>query len=484
MTISRVQGNASNAHAWPVDSLGVTLTSTPSIGNVLIAVIGSYNSYAPDVSSISQSGVSWARQVQSKSSSLYGRNVEIWAGVVSGSAPTSLTINFANTGDVFADVCEYSGLDTNNFYRDQAATAASEGTQTLTTGTTNTTTSANELWIGGIFNVCDIGSWDEDTPLDDGFTMLDGAGFNWNQTKCLAYLEKIVSSVGTAASGVIGAPFDTYEAYVGCIATFKASSGTVVVPYNGRYSGNGSKQETKSYQGSNVIVQLDSNSTDLNSNGIIENLIIDGQSQADTIGIQLQNVANCIIRNVTIMNCNIGIHLWVTGSNSMRGNRFEHIRMKNVKYGIVFEGDTTNKDFSYTTIDDVGISLLENVQSTDATGILVGTAAIDTANLDNAFIKATVWLNDTNGKGMEVKGRVKYSLVNLEVEQDPISPYPNLVLRNGKGLQVDQGAYVTDNQSFYLATGGVKRLPNEYRLYNNGTATEITNVSIGYDVDS
>jgi parallel beta-helix repeat protein len=477
LTISRVQGNASNAHAWPVDSLGVTLTSTPSIGNVLIAVIGSYNSYAPDVSSISQSGVSWARQVQSKSSSLYGRNVEIWAGVVSGSAPTSLTINFVNTGDVFADICEYTGLATSNFL-DQTATASGVYATALATGTTGTTSNADELWVGGIFSVCDAGNGDSDTSPTNGFTLLDGVGNVYGQTKTLAYLEKIVSSTGNASSGVTGGSYNTYEAYVGCIATFKASSGTVVVPSNGRYSGDGSKQDTISYSGSNVIMQIDSNSSDLNSNAIIENLIIDGQNQSNTIGVQLQNVANCIIRNLTIMNCETGIHLWITGSNSMRGNRFEHIRMKNVKYGIVFDGNTTDKDFSYTTIDDVQISMWKSYYP-DATGILVGTDATNTANLDNAFVKATVWLDNSEGKAMEVKGRVKYGLVNLEVEQNFLDKNANPpTLRNGKGLQVDSGAYVTDNQSFYLATGGIKGPNPEYRLYGNGTTADITNISI------
>ncbi len=42
------------------------------------------------------------------------------------------------------------------------------------------------------------------------------------EQRSLAYLEKIVSTTGTAYSGVTGGSYSTYEAYVGCIATFKA----------------------------------------------------------------------------------------------------------------------------------------------------------------------------------------------------------------------------------------------------------------------
>jgi hypothetical protein len=227
MSISRVQGNkrgiASNS------SLSITLDSTPTSGNLLIAVIGTYGSYPPSVSSITQSNVSWSRQVYSSTSSLYGRNVEIWAGVIQSSASASLTITLASTGSgassdpVIADICEYSGLLTSSFL-DKTSSAQGAYTTTLSTGTISTTGQASELWIGGIFNVCDAGNGNSDSSPTPGYTMLDGAGSIYAQTKSLAYIEKIVSSIGTASCNVIGGSYTTYEAYVGCIATFKAAA--------------------------------------------------------------------------------------------------------------------------------------------------------------------------------------------------------------------------------------------------------------------
>jgi parallel beta-helix repeat (two copies) len=445
MPITRIQG-PKRGIAGNSSSLTVTLDNTPITGNVLIAVIGTYGSYPPAVDTIVQTSgtVTWAQQAVSSNSSLYGRSVEIWAGVVQGSVSSALTITLRSTGSgsnsdpVVADVCEYSGLNTSSL-KDVSATASGTYTNILSTGSINTNQS-NELWIGGIFNVCDASNGDTGKSPTNGFSMFDGVGAVYSQTKALAYLEKIVSSTGSAACNVTGGSFTTCEAYVGCIAAFKGSTGaTVYVPYNGRYSGDSSKQNTITYTGNTVIMQIDSNASDVNSNAVIENLIIDGQNQTNSIGIQLQNVSNCIIRNVTIMNCDVGIHLLLTSGPTMQGNRFEHIRMINVKQGIFFEGNSTYSDFSFTTIDDVSISL-PDYSYPNGMAIKVGQPY---ATLYNTFIKATVWLRSSNAIAMVVNGQIKYSLVNLEVEQP------------GTGVQVTSSGTVNDNQSFLLTTFGV-----------------------------
>jgi hypothetical protein len=130
--------------------------------------------------------------------------------------------------------------------------------------------------------------------------------------------------------------------------------------------------------------------------------------------------------------------------------------MINVKTGILFAGTSTNRDFSYTTIDDVGISLRDS--DSTAIGIKVGDPY---ANLYCGFIKATVWLGSSNGKGMVINGQLKLSLVNLEVEEDPAY--------NGYGVYISAGATVWDNQSFLLTALGINQTPTDYRLVNNGT---------------
>jgi hypothetical protein len=227
MAITRVQGNKRGI-AGNSSSLSMTLDSIPTEGNLLIAVIGTYGSYAPYVDYIDQGDyVHWTRQVESHNDSLYGRRVEIWAGAVGANASANLTIYLGNSGSganadpVIADICEYSGLSNAGFL-DKTTTHSGVYTRTLETGYTPTTTVSDELWVGGIFNVCNQGNGENSTSPTNNFTLLDGQGAQiGGQTKSLAYLEHIVSTTGIAWSGCYGGSYTTYEAYVGCMATFK-----------------------------------------------------------------------------------------------------------------------------------------------------------------------------------------------------------------------------------------------------------------------
>jgi len=223
----------------------------------------------------------------------------------------------------------------------------------------------------------------------------------------------------------------------------------VSVAFNGRYAGGESKLDTVGYTGDLTIMAVESNLPDnFAGSAVIENLIIDGNTDGGgssfgvgTTGILLQNVYNCLIRNVTIMNCEVGIKVKLTDGFWSHGNRFEHIRMINVKTGILFEGaSNTDKYFSHTTIDDVRISLVQ----ANSVGIMVGTGSNGFADLHGAFIKATVWMNATSHKGLVVNGSLRYSLVNFEVEHmdENVSP--------GQGMVVNSGASVKDNQNFLL----------------------------------
>jgi len=214
---------------------------------------------------------------------------------------------------------------------------------------------------------------------------------------------------------------------------------TIVVPYDGRYAGSSSKQTTLNYNGASTIMKVASNVTNnsKNSCAVIENLIINGKDAANSIGILLDDVYNCLIRNLTIMNCDVGIKIQSTNANYSLANRFEHIHMINVKTGIQFTG-TGSKDFFFTTIDDVGISLKND---SNAVGIQVDTGT----RLFSTFIKATIWLPQTGGTGLRVRGELKYSLANLAVEQ------VNNNKATGKGVDNTSGT-ISNNQSFLLTT--------------------------------
>jgi hypothetical protein len=210
-SIIRVQGNSSGTST--TSTISVTLVSTPISGNVLVAVVGFFCSASRSVSSISETGVSWTGQIR-KEYNLYGvyAEIEIWFGVVSAGASTSITVTLtgAATYGGTADVCEYSGVETTNFLD---KTASAQGNNKYPkTGTTATTTQADELWIGGTV----LYSYAQTTPTND-FALLDGALYQYEST---AYLEKIVSATGTANSQTTGGGI---QQWAGCIATFKAS---------------------------------------------------------------------------------------------------------------------------------------------------------------------------------------------------------------------------------------------------------------------
>jgi len=210
MAITRVQGNAKGTST--TNNISVTMASTPTSGNVLIAVIGmNTSSKNVSVTSIIQTGVTWTLQVRSTNGSYLG--IEIWLGVVGAGAATGITINLSGNaayGGV-ADVCEYSGVAISG-YLDKTAINAGTSYQ-IDTGTTVTTTQADELWIGG---GSPAGADTQSSPTN-GFTLLDGVYYNYVS---VSYLEKIVSATGTANSGTT---IGVYHVWAGCIATFKAS---------------------------------------------------------------------------------------------------------------------------------------------------------------------------------------------------------------------------------------------------------------------
>jgi len=220
LAIVRVQGNARGCVVGG-SNFTITMGSTPISGNVLILAIGIRcgTSLYITVSSISQTGVTWSLVIQKKAvPSLYYMDTEIWIGIVGTGAGTVITVTLTGTlptnGEAVADVCEYSGVLTVG-YLDKTATN-SGANSTPDTGTTATTTQADELWIGST----SAEGADQTTPRN-GFTLLDGVQLcGFDEYNSEAYLEKIVSATGTANSGTT-CPYNTD--WVGCIATFKAS---------------------------------------------------------------------------------------------------------------------------------------------------------------------------------------------------------------------------------------------------------------------
>lgn len=194
---------------------------------------------------------------------------------------------------------------------------------------------------------------------------------------------------------------------------------TILVGRNDRYAGVGSKQLV--VMGAGVIMQVEENVFSQGGpTAVIENLIIDGQGYGGTTGIYLENACGCLIRNVTIRNCEVGIHLRNVGGWWTELNHLQHIWMSNVKTGILFTtaGEVSpNKgtSFGHSYIDDVGIKLKN---TTDAVGIQIGNNSDGLAVQPYfAFLKANIWLNSLNDCcGVKlVNGELKHGLINLGV---------------------------------------------------------------------
>lgn len=205
-------------------AITVTLNATPVRGDVDIAVIGVLEEQTTmeTVKNITQTGVTWTQEANATADGVY-YSVFIWYGVVgSGIDGTSVnaTVNLsveAQYGGV-ADIYEYSGLATSNFL-DLAAFSDNGYGATTSTGQTTTTTSANELWIGGIISQAVA----QKSPTN-GFTMYDGTLYEYNQAT--AFLAKIVSAKGIAYTNTT----ITSHCWCGCIATFFAASSAVTNP--------------------------------------------------------------------------------------------------------------------------------------------------------------------------------------------------------------------------------------------------------------
>jgi hypothetical protein len=210
-------------------SLGATLDSTPTSGNVLVAVIGYRWSGLSETSitGISQGDITWYSLVTSIN---LKSKVSIYLAVVpdSGSKPTSLTVSFSgSTPTAVVDVCEYSGLNTDfilaNGY-DTAAVAANTGTA-ISTGTTPTTAWPYELWVGGTM----LNANGAQTTPTNGFDLIDGAVFS--NTISVAYLSKTASSIGTAQSGTTGSVSGTWA---GAIIALPLAPTITLVPTSGQ----------------------------------------------------------------------------------------------------------------------------------------------------------------------------------------------------------------------------------------------------------
>ncbi len=216
----RVQSATGNTGVNAATTIPVTLSATTA-GNTLVAVISTRGTSTGRVSGISGGGT-WSRAAESANAN--GTTTEIWYATNITAGVTSVTITQASLRSA-AVVVEYSGILIASPL-DQTANTTGNASA-ASTGTTPTTTQANELWIGG------IGLTNSTTTLgtpNNSFTAVTNAASTGtaNLNARVYALEMIATSTGTANSG--GTLTPTASMWSGAIATFKAElpSGTTL----------------------------------------------------------------------------------------------------------------------------------------------------------------------------------------------------------------------------------------------------------------
>ena len=220
MTPARVNNATGAVGSAVANSVAVTLTA-PAAGNTLVAVIATRSSSAGAVTGIANTGtaLTWTRAVQSTPSTT--TTTEIWYAPVVAGAGTSVTISLSASIFAAAVIDEYSGLLTTGPLDVSTSASNSSSNVSPSTGTTATTTQANELWIGGIglsrssYSLTSVTNSFVSASVNNASS---GSGTASNNAR--AYLlEKIVTATGMANSG--GAT--TSSRWSGAIATFKAA---------------------------------------------------------------------------------------------------------------------------------------------------------------------------------------------------------------------------------------------------------------------
>jgi hypothetical protein len=227
-TISQVGSSARGTTTG--SSLSVTTSATPTEGNVLIAVVGiRYSSGSAGISSMVQGGVDWQELQTSPISGTSGARTKvlILAGIVDSGASSAISITFSGTiSAAVADVKEYNGVSTDfieNHNPDYDAYTSYSGSSTATdTRASSTTAYTNELWIAGT-----IARSDQSSPLNS-FALTDGTTFGGSIS--VGYLDKIVTSTGTAQTGTTIASSGVWSAV---LVTLPATSTMTLNPSHG-----------------------------------------------------------------------------------------------------------------------------------------------------------------------------------------------------------------------------------------------------------
>jgi hypothetical protein len=222
-TIARVQTKTSNSGSSNVTSLtntSIVLNSAPTNGNilVLVAAVNSANGNCQIVQP-SDGSITWTYWGEAGASNV---GIIMGVGMVYSGASATINVNAVTTGGIAMVVEEYT---ITNPVIDQRA--SNTGTSTgPSSGFTNTTTGANELWIVGISDRVTNGTTFSSPTNSFSIVGQDHTTVNATTDRSVALLDKIVTSTGVASSAVTAG---ASAVWIGATLTIKEVAGSTVV---------------------------------------------------------------------------------------------------------------------------------------------------------------------------------------------------------------------------------------------------------------
>lgn len=221
-TIVRVQSKSANTGASNAATLPITLDATPTAGSIIVVTASVAAGSAVSTRMTEQTGITWLGYVRTST------NTQLFAvgRVFSTIASATITVATPASQPISAVAVEYSGV---NIRVDKQVTAAATSTSPAS-GATETTNSANELWVGAITSrSTSANTFSSPTNSFSIVAQTNTTNGSTNTDTSAAFLERIVTSAGTPNAG---ATSSANQPWIAQVLTFEetTASGSTTIP--------------------------------------------------------------------------------------------------------------------------------------------------------------------------------------------------------------------------------------------------------------
>jgi hypothetical protein len=202
-------------------------TITPTSGNALIATINGRSGASATVSG----PAGWTKAINNNQSNA---DVSIWYLLnYSGSGPQTYTWTMTASDGMVGEIIEANGVVASSALDQTAVNNSTTATNPIDSGTTATTSQANEFWVAALGSTGSgnrtasgmTAGWTQDLTENDGTA---------THPVHITTGYQVVTATGAADCQVT---LSTAQVWIGCVATFKMTSGALSV--SGALAGTG-----------------------------------------------------------------------------------------------------------------------------------------------------------------------------------------------------------------------------------------------------